>query len=142
MEHIWNTVGTPGTHFENIWNTFGTRLEHIGNTCNIFGHIRIGTHLGEHLWETTESVKAFFVNLLCLGNRVQGLGEPVPRFRGNRFPGPGQPISILDYKNPKGKPGWGKIQDIQFLRISSRVPRKPKKVPEAPQRTPNQASGA
>ena len=98
MKHIWNT-----------WNTFGrygTRLghmehmEHMGKTL-----------LGEHLWETTESAKAFFVNICCLGNWALGLGEPVPQMRGNRFPRPGrrlQPISILDCKNPKGKPGWGK----------------------------------
>ena len=72
------------------------------------------TLLGEHLWETTESAKAFFVNFLCSGNWVQGLGEPVPGCGGTGSPGRLQPISILDCKNPKGKPGWGEMHFQEF----------------------------
>ena len=57
----------------------------------------------------TVSAKAFFVDISVRGELVpHGGGTGSPRFWGDRFPEQPQPISFLDCKNPKGKPGWGK----------------------------------
>ena len=105
-EHMW----------AHIWNTFE-------NTCG--RQLRVPRHLlptfgvwAGHFWENTcgrqlRVPRHFFVNICCLGNWALGLGEPFPGRGGTGSPGRLQPISILDCKNPKSKPGWGKIMSAQ-----------------------------
>ena len=50
-------------------HTFGTHLEHIEHIWNILSTLG---HIWKHLWETTESAKAFLSPFAVLGNKLQG----------------------------------------------------------------------